>query len=381
MHTEHGMTLARGMVLTAPRRFELRQFSVPAVGPDEGVLRVEACGLCGTDHEQYSGHIPSRHAFIPGHEIMGVIEAVGDEAAARWGVTAGQRVAVEVFKSCGECQACTAGVYRRCARNGTATMVGFTDVNIPPGLGGGYATHLYLGPDSMLLPVPDGMDPVVATLFNPLGAGIRWGVELPETSPGDVVAILGPGVRGLSAAAAVKEAGASFVMMTGFGPRDADRLAIAPRFGVDLTVDVAEYDPNQALQAAIGEKADVVVDVTAKAPAALGQAVSLAKPGGTIVLAGVRGSAETPGFQPDHIVYKELRILGALGVDVGAYRKALELLAAGRYPFAELPRQTAGFQSIESLLELIAGDRPGVPPLHGVFVPSPHEESQQGRDQ
>ena len=72
-------------------------------------------------------------------------------------------------------------------------------------------------------------------------------------------------------------------------------------------------DPIAALSKAIGRKADVVVDVTAKAPSALGQAVRLARPGGTIVLAGVRASTETPGFDPDHIVYKELRILGALG--------------------------------------------------------------------
>ena len=134
------------------------------MAPDEGVLRVEACGLCGTDHEQYSGDMRSRHAFIPGHEVVGVIDQIGTEASARWGVQAGQRVAVEVFKSCGECGQCTSGVYRRCDRNGVDTMVGFTDVNSPPGLNGGYATHLYLGPDSMLLPVPQNMDPVLSLI-------------------------------------------------------------------------------------------------------------------------------------------------------------------------------------------------------------------------
>src|SRR3546814_19441639 len=84
-----------------------------------------------------------------------------------------------------------------------------------PGLWGGYATHQYLAPDSMVLPVPDGLDPVVATLFNPLGAGIRWGATVPGTGPGDVVAVLGCGVRGLSAAVAAKEAGADFVMEIG----------------------------------------------------------------------------------------------------------------------------------------------------------------------
>ena len=79
----------------------------------------------------------------------------------------------------------------------------------------------------MVLPVPDGLDAVRATLFNPLGAGIRWGVTLPGTAAGDVVAILGPGVRGLAALVAVRAAGAGFVLVTGNGPRDAPRLDLA----------------------------------------------------------------------------------------------------------------------------------------------------------
>lgn len=360
---------ADALVLTAPRTFERRTFELPSISAADGLLRIEACGLCGTDHEQYTGHISSRHSFIPGHEVVGRVERIGRDAARRWGVTEGQRVAVEVFQSCRNCEPCRAGVYRRCTRNGMATMVGFVDAERPPGIFGGYATHLYLGPDSMLLPIPDGMDPALATLFNPLGAGIRWAVELPGTKPGDVVAILGPGIRGLSAAAAAKEAGAGFVMLTGVGPRDDERLALAPGFGVDLVVDVATTDASRALKAATGGLADIVVDVTAKAPAAFAQAVSLARPGGTVVVAGTRGTAETPGFNPDHLVYKELRILGALGVDVTAYRSALDLLASARYPFESLPRECAGFDRIEALIQTLAGERAGMAPVHGVFVP------------
>lgn len=361
---------ADALVLVEPRHLERRRFELPDIGPREGLLRIEACGLCGTDHEQYTGHLPARFAFIPGHEVVGVLEQVGPEAAERWGVDQGQRVAVEVFSSCRTCDACRAGQYRRCARHGLATMVGFVDVDQPPHLRGGYATHLHLGFDSMLLPVPATLHPVVATLFNPLGAGIRWAVEVPGTRPGDVVAVLGPGVRGLSAAAAAKEAGAGFVMVTGAGPRDDARLALAPQFGADLTVDVATTDPVRALRRATGGLADVVVDVTAKAPAAFAQAIALARPGGTVVVAGTRGAPQTPGFHPDHLVYKELRLLGALGVDVGAYRAALDLLAAGRWPFADLPREVAGFDSLEALLQVLAGERPGIPPVHGVFVPT-----------
>ncbi len=361
---------ADALVLEEPRRFARRRFELPEIGDDDGVLRVEACGLCGTDHEQYTGHIPLRGALIPGHEVVGVVEQVGPRAAERWGVRVGDRVAVEVFQSCRSCASCRGGEYRRCECNGLATMVGFIPVDRPPSLWGGYATHLYLGPDSMLLPVPEGLDPVVATLFNPLGAGIRWGADLPAVQPGQVVAVLGPGVRGLFSCAAAKDAGAGFVMVTGVGPADAGRLAMAPRFGADLAVDVAADDPVRLLRAATGALAHVVVDVTAKAPAAFAQAIALARPGGTVVVAGTRGRGDVPGFNPDHIVYKELRVLGALGVDVRAYRPALDLLASGRFPFAELPREVAGFAGLEPLLQRMAGEGSRPPPVHAVFSPS-----------
>jgi alcohol dehydrogenase len=358
------------MVLEAPRRLALRELPIPDIGDDDGLVRVAACGLCGTDHEQYTGELAGGFAFVPGHETVGVLEAVGARAARRWGVSVGDRVAVEVFKSCRECEPCLAGEYRRCERHGIADMYGFIPVDRAPGLWGGYAEFQYLEPDSMVMRVPPEIDPVVATLFNPLGAGIRWGATVPGTSAGDVVAVLGPGVRGLCAAAAAKEAGAGFVMVTGLGPRDANRLGLAREFGADLAVDVAVDDPVSALQRATGGLADVVVDVTAKAPAAFAQAVALARSAGTVVVAGTRGwGAGAPGFSPDVVVYKELRIIGALGVDATAYRAALELLASGRYPFENLPRRCVGLADAAELLATMGGEGDDVPPVHGVLTP------------
>jgi alcohol dehydrogenase len=360
---------ARAKVLERPRTLVERSFPLPDVGRDDAVVRVEACGLCGTDHEQYTGALPAGFAFVPGHETVGVVERIGGDAQRRWRVGEGDRVAVEVFQSCRACPACARGEYRRCERHGLGDMYGFIAVDTEPGLWGGYATHQYLGPDAIVHRVPDGLDPVVATLFNPLGAGIRWGVTVPGTKDGDVVAVLGPGIRGLSALVAAKDAGAGFVMVTGHGANDAARLELAARLGADLVVDVAETEPAQALRDATGGLADVVVDVTAKAPAALGQAVDTARPGGTIVVAGTRGTGETPGFWPDLVVFKELRILGALGVDSPAYRDALALLADDRHGFADLPRRIADLDGIEDLVRCMAGETDDVPPVHGVLVP------------
>jgi alcohol dehydrogenase len=119
-----------------------------------------------------------------------------------------------------------------------------------------------------------------------------------------------------------------------------------------------------------------VVDVTAKAAGAFAQAIQLARPGGTVVVAGTRGRAgAAPSFDPDPIVYKELRIVGALGVDSASYANALELLASGRFPFADLPRRIAGLDGASALLSVMAGDGE-TPPVHAVIAPgengSPH---------
>ncbi|HEY8215515.1 MAG TPA: zinc-binding dehydrogenase [Acidimicrobiia bacterium] len=359
----------RASVLEAPRRLSVRQLPRPEIGDDDALLRVEACGLCGTDHEQYTGLLFGGFAFVPGHEVVGVLEDVGPGAARRWGVAAGDRVAVEVFQSCRACAACRAGEYRRCEQHGLRDMYGFVPVDRPPGLWGGYAELEYLAPDTMLVPVPASLDPVMATLFNPVGAGIRWGVTVPGTRAGDVVAVLGPGIRGLSTVAAVRDAQAGFVLVTGRGSQDAPRLEAARAFGADLTVDVEIADAVRELRAATGGLADVVVDVTANAPAALAQAVALARPGGTVVLAGMRGSGDLPDFRPDAIVLKELRVLGALGVDVEAYEAALALVASGRHPFSDLPRAVVGLDDVGTLLETMAGERDDPRPIHGVVRP------------
>jgi len=356
------------MVLEGPRTLRRREFPRPEVGDDDALLRVEACGLCGTDHEQFSGQLFGGFAFIPGHESVGVIEEIGRAAEERWGVTRGDRVAVEVFQSCRVCERCSAGDYRHCLDHGIGDSYGFVPADRSPGLWGGYAQYQYLSRDSMLLKVPDGLDPVTATLFNPMGAGVRWGATVPQTGPGDVVAVLGPGIRGLCSLVAARAAGAEFVMVTGSGPRDRSRLDTARAFGADLVVDVTEEDPARALRAALGRGADVVVDVTAKSPRAFEQSLEVVRGEGTVVVAGIRGEPMPAGSNIDLIVYKEIRLLGVLGVDVNDYKKALDLLAGSQLPLTAIDRSIVGFDGLPPLLESLSTGELDTP-MHAVFAP------------
>jgi alcohol dehydrogenase len=362
---------AKALVLEAPRRLVLHELPIPETGDDDAVLRVEACGLCGTDHELYTGDLPWAPGFVPGHETVGVIEAIGDTAAGRWGVEPGDRVTVAPRPACRDCEPCRRGELAACTGYTGKEAYGLIPVAQAPGLWGGYATHHYLGPRSVLHKLPPDVDPVDAALFNPVGAGVSWGVETPATGPGDVVAVLGPGIRGISAVVAAKAAGAAFVMVTGLGERDRPRLELARQLGADLAVDVAEQDPVAALEGGAGRLADVVVDVTAKAPAAFAQAIALAARKGRVVVAGVRGGQVTLTFEPDLIVNRGLRITGASGVSTAAHEQALQLLIDGTFPAASIPRRTAGFAGVGELLLDMAGEGANAPPLHGVFVPDP----------
>ena len=360
-------TTARALVLKAPRQMEVRRVEIPVVGPDDALLRVEACGLCGTDHETWSGAIPRAFPLIPGHEAVGRIEAIGERAAARWQLAVGDRVGVAPRQACGSCPPCAAGDPRGCA-NHRGDTYGSIPLATSPSLWGGYAEIQYLSPDSQLVPIPADLDPALACMYNAVANGIRWGAGVPGTKPGDVVAVLGPGVRGLSAAAAAKEAGAGFVMVTGHGGRDAERLRLASDFGADLTVDVAVEDPVAALRQAAGRMADVVVDVTAMAPSAFVQALELAAENGTVCVAGIHGDGPTPGFRPDLIVLKQLRILGTRGTDLPEFRAAVELLSSRRYPFDRIPRRTADLDHLPALLEILAGESDEAPPPFAALV-------------
>ena len=360
---------SRAVVQEGPRRLRSAEFPLPEIGAEDALLRVEACGICGSDYEQYAGALPAPFPVIPGHEPVGVIEEIGDVAAGRWGVKQGDRVAVEALLPCGYCRECVAGRYRLCRGRGFISGYGYISTSTPPSLWGGYAQYMYLDPHSLIHRISPDIPVELAVLFNPLGAGFRWAVEMAGTRVGDTVVILGPGQRGLASVIACREAGAGCVIVTGLAA-DERKLALARRFGAHHTIDVeAEDIRSRVREITDGRMADVVVDVTAYAVEAVTQAVDLARRGGTIVLAGTKGPKPVPDFLSDKVVAKELTLKGALGVDYPAYEAAVRLIESGRYPLAEMHTHTLPLEQAEYALRLLAREIEGEEAIHIALVP------------
>jgi len=363
------MRTSRAVVQTAPRRLELRELPVPEIDDESALLRVEACGICGSDAEQYAGVLPVRLPVVPGHEPLGVIERIGDRAAKRWGVDVGDRVAVESIIRCGHCRACIGGRYQLCRGRGGLFGHGYVPLDRPPGLWGAYADYMYLDPLSLVHRVRKDIPASLAVMFNPLGAGFRWAVEIPATGPGDSVLVLGPGQRGLASVVAARAAGADTIIVTGLS-RDARKLALARELGADHVIDVEQEDARARVRELTGGRgAEVVIEVTANAAEPVAEALHYVATGGRIVLAGVKGLKAVPDFVSDLVVVKEITIRGAFAVTSRAYESAIRLIESGRVPLEKMHTHDFPLEDAERAIQTLAGELPGEASIHSCLVP------------
>ncbi len=354
------------MVQTAPGELVARDLPIPEIGHDDALLRIEACGICGSDYEQFEGVLKTPVPVIPGHEPLGRIEKIGDGAARRWGVDVGDRVAVETMLSCRHCARCLSGEYHLC---GSRRIYSYIPLSDEPGLWGAYAQFMYLHPNSIVHRIDPDLPAETAVMFNPLGAGFRWGVEIPNTQPGDTVIIMGPGQRGLSCVVACKEAGAAQIIVTGIAA-DARKLELAREFGAHHTIDVENENAVRRVQELTdGRGADVVVDVSSYATEPIVQSLDFAALGGTVVLAGTKGFKSVPDFVSDKIVMKEITLRGAIGVTSTGYANAIRLLEAGTSPLARMHTHQFDLRDAEQAIRTLARQIPGEESIHSCLIP------------
>jgi threonine dehydrogenase-like Zn-dependent dehydrogenase len=363
---------SRAVVQTGAQTFEVHEFARPAVGPDDAILRMELCGICGSDIEQYDGRFEDRGwvrgPTIPGHEPLGVIDEIGERAARRWGVAVGDRVAVEPLIPCGQCEACKSGQSTRCNGWGRVFSYGLLGTDVEPQLLGGYSQYMYLHPNSVMHRMSSSLPAEVAVLFNPLAAGIRWAATESDLRLGDTIVILGAGQRGLAAVIAARAAGAGQIIVTDLA-RAAGKLEFARELGAHATVVADEEDVVARVEElTAGRLADVVLDVTPVATQPILDAIEMVRNGGTIVLAGVKGGP-TAAIDQDRIVFKSVTMRGVFTVDSPAYRQAIRLLEEGGLPFERMHTASYPLERAEEAIHHLAGRTDGPPAIHVAIAP------------
>jgi 2-desacetyl-2-hydroxyethyl bacteriochlorophyllide A dehydrogenase len=282
------MATMRAAFARSPGTLAVEDMERPAPGPGDVVVKVDACGICGSDLHWYHGEM-MMPVSCPGHEIAGTVAMVGSGVGA---LREGDRVAVEGIASCGQCRYCLAGAYPYCPQIG---MIGMT---IP----GGFAEYLKI-PARHCFAVGD-MDAATAALAEPLGVAVH-GVRIAGLQIGQRVLVLGAGTIGLMAVVAARAGGAGEILVTARRPQ---QRAAALALGADRVLSDTD---DEGIFAAAGESPiDLVIESVGGNANTLDTAAFACRPGGVVCLLGVyTGSVQFPAIVT---VAKELTIKGSL---------------------------------------------------------------------
>lgn len=301
---------------------ELRDLPTPTPGPDEVLLRVGACAVCGSDLAMYRGTFehPMNVPVVMGHEFAGTIEQVGSGVT---GWQPGDRVACETAAHiCGVCAYCRAGDYNLCPQR-----KGFGY-----GCDGAFAEYVAV-PTRLLHRLPDGLPFAQAALAEP-AAGALHGLRLnPQLQAGDAALVLGPGPIGLFAVQHLRNAGCNPIFVAGLG-RDAGRLELALTLGAHRAIDIEREDVREIVgRSGDGLGVACVVEATG-APQSLDLALDVVRPLGVIVRIGL-GDRPLP-FGLNRLTAKAVTLQGTWSHNYADWERVLHLAQTGQLQMAPL---------------------------------------------
>ncbi len=351
--------MTNSAVLVAPREIRVQEFPIPAIGPHAALVRVEGTGICGSDWAPYigswRGDLPP---LILGHEVVGRVVELGAGAGERWGIEVGQRIVVEESIPCNHCGLCRTGRYHMCDPMHTdeGMRYGLTPISIEPSIWGGFGEYIYIHPNSIVHKMNESVHVDQAPLFIPISNGIRWVERDGGCRIGDTVVIQGPGQHGLGCVLGARLAGAGTIIVVGTD-KDRHRLSVATSLGADHVVSIDDGSAvEQIREITNGEMANVVLDVTTRAPDATGDALMMAAIGATIVVAGAKEGRPATNFMSDLMLLNELTVKGVYGHDYTSVSRALTLIESGDYPLDLLCTHTFGLDRADEALRTLGGE-------------------------
>jgi (R,R)-butanediol dehydrogenase/meso-butanediol dehydrogenase/diacetyl reductase len=325
----------KACVYRAPgARLEIAEVPDPIAGPGELVVRVRACGICGSDLHAAGRNFRMPPGTIMGHEFSGVIEALGDGVE---GFERGDPVVAMSYVGCGECEDCRAGEAQRCRK---VRQVGFGEIP------GAYAELMKTRPASVFR-MPAGMSFREAATVEPLVVGLH-GLHRSGFQAGESCVVMGAGAIGLSTMLWARFAGARAIVVSELNEH---RRRLALTMGADAAVDPRMHNPAGKVEQLTGAGPHAIFECIG-APGAMAEAIAYAQRASRVVIIGV--CTEDDGFAPISAMNKELDMRFSLGMERAEVEMAIAMLATGRIATAPMITHTMGIDDLPKAFASLA---------------------------
>ena len=325
------------VMLTKPGEFEIDEAEKPTPGKDEVLIKVERCGVCGSDPTIYRGlHPYAKKSLIMGHEFAGTVEQLGENVTH---LKKGVRVTVIPHVVCGKCKPCLSETYNFCEElkcmgaEADGAHVGYVNVDA-----------------KMALPIPDNMSMEDAAMIEPACVSYH-GAKRGEVKPGDTALVVGAGPIGIFAMQSCKVLGADKVIIADF---DETRLVLATALGADGTINVGKETLSEGLTRLLGNPKDVDVffDCVGEKGVVFNEILKIARRGTRIVMIGVLQSVYHVPLLPDFVQH-ELRISGTTMYVPQDFREMIQLMSEGKISTKGMITHYAKLSGIKEVFKMI----------------------------
>ena len=291
----------------------VEEITKPTPKKGEVLIRVKACGICGTDVHIFSGDkgcFPTPAGTVLGHEFAGIVESVGENVK---DIKAGDRVCVDPNELCGECYYCKSGIGHFCEE-----MTG-----IGTGVNGGFAQYCVV-PQSQVYKIADTTTYEMAAMTEPVACCVH-GIDMCNISCGDTVAIIGGGMIGMIMLQLAKLSGAGKLIML---EPVKEKREIAKKLGADITIDPINQNVKEVLSENNIQRISTVIECVGKT-STIEQAIDIAGNYSTVMMFGLTAPNDTISVKPFEIFQKEI-VLKASFINPYTQKRALELIDSGR---------------------------------------------------
>jgi len=305
----------KALIYTKPYSFEYSDFPDPAAGDNDVLIRVKACGICGSDVHGFTGKTGRRiPPLIMGHEAAGIVEGLGKNVS---GFKKGDRVCFDSTVYCNKCEACRAGLFNRCDKR---QVLG---VSVPAFKRHGAFAEYVAVPSWIVSKISDEFSFVHAALLEPASIGTHAANRAPISND-DTVVVIGAGTIGLFILQAARLRGAAKVIAVDINEF---RLDLAKKLGADKLINPLKSNLSEAvLQETEGKGANVTLEAVGYAKT-FADAVSITRMGGHVVAVGnLEKKAE---FDLQQLIAKEHTFTGSYASS-GEFRDCIELIASGK---------------------------------------------------